>query len=177
MSAFFLRLGDFNVPGYGLSVTGDLEIRTEDLSGETSATDSAEKGVKPKALTVSLSIRFADEQDLRDLIRVAEAKNSDGSMKIYTVTNRTANAAGVRQVRFTDHVRWQEQDGLQAWSVSFTLREYLSVPERVEQREAQASTEAQASEGKVVAGSTAEQVQEPQTNFERLLSVADKVLG
>lgn len=131
----FLRLDDFNVPGFGLRVSGDLEIKTADLSGETSGTATAEKGVKPKKLRVSCSIAFTEARALRELIRIAEAKDEDGTLHIYTVANLTANAAGVRQAQFCDHVQWQEVDGLAAWSVSFTLREHMSVPERVETRQ------------------------------------------
>ena len=46
----YLRLGDFNVPGYGLQVNGNLEIRTEELSGETSGSDQVSKSVLPSPL-------------------------------------------------------------------------------------------------------------------------------
>ena len=180
MSAY-LRLGSFNVPGYGLQVTGDLEIRTEDLSGETSGSDLVSKGVKPKTLTVSLNIRFENEKDLRSLVRVAEARGSNGSLTVYTIVNRTANAAGMRQVQFTDHVRWAEQEGVRAWSVSFTLREYLSVPERVEQREKSPATVSQTSAAQSLndAAETtgaAEPTGQMLTNFEKLLALVDKAL-
>lgn len=167
-----LRLGDFNVPGYGLVVIGDLEIRTEDLSGETSGSDLVTKGTKPKTLTVSLNIRFDDGQGLKDLVRVAEARESGGDLMVYTIVNRTANAAGIRQVQFTEHVRWAEQENTRAWSVSFTLREYLSVPERVEQREEAAQTVSQTSTGQAVADMAGETA----TNFKKLLSVVDEAL-
>ncbi|GAB6177972.1 hypothetical protein JCM16814_28630 [Desulfobaculum senezii] len=146
-----LRLDDFTVPGYGLRVSGDLEIKTADLSGETSGTATAEKGVKPKKLRVSCTVPFAESHALRGLIRIAEAKDEDGTLHIYTVANLTANAAGVRQAQFCDHVQWQEVDGLAAWSVSFTLREHMSVPERVETRQKpKQKTVEQQSEGKAV---------------------------
>lgn len=185
----FMRLDDFNVPGYGLSVTGSLDIRTADLSGETSGTDAVSKGTKGKKLDVSLSIRFEDEADLRDLIRVAEARGNGGRLKVYTVANTTANAAGVRQARFEGAVRWQEKDGLRAWDVSFALREYLSNPERVEQREAALPVVKAVSDAVEVAKETVEamakdaapegtaaQEGEALTGFEKLLSIVDRML-
>ncbi|MFW5487378.1 MAG: DNA-binding protein [Desulfovibrio sp.] len=150
----FLRLDDYNVPGYGLTVTGDLEIRTEDLSGETSGTARVDKGLKPKRLNVSLCIRFKDQNALRDLVRVVEARGRNGEGKVYTIANREANVAGIRQVRFTDKFDWKPISGIKAWSVSFTLREYLSVPERVEQRETKPEAVAQTSNGKTVTAET-----------------------
>ncbi len=130
-----MQLDTFRIPGKNLVVKGNLELRTEDIAGETSGTDSVEKGIKPKILRVSVSIPFKNPQDLSDLIKKAEAKNDAGERKIYTITDRTANVAGIRQVRFTEHFNWNEADTMQMWNVSFTLQEYLSNPERVENRE------------------------------------------
>lgn len=192
----FLRLDDYNVPGYGLTVTGDLEIRTEDLSGETSGTARVDKGLKPKRLNVSLCIRFKDQDALRDLVRVVEARGRNGEGKVYTIANREANVAGIRQVRFTDKFDWKPISGLKAWSVSFTLREYLSVPERVEQRETKPEAVAQTNQGKTVTAETentqstttsdatadeteqtAQPAQEPLTSVEKILSWVDKALA
>ncbi len=65
---------------------------------------------------------------MTDLVKTAEAKTDTGERKIYTVTHWTANAAGIRQVRFTEHFNWNEADTMQMWNVSFTLQEYLSNP-------------------------------------------------
>jgi hypothetical protein len=129
-----MQLDDFKIPGKQLVVRGSVEIRTEDIAGETSGTDLVEKGIKPKVLRVSLIIPFKDQQGLRDLIRVAESKNDKGEQTIYTITERTANAAGVRQVRFVETLTWDESYTLQVWEVKFALQEYMSNPERVEKR-------------------------------------------
>jgi len=129
-----MQLDNFRIPGKKLLVKGNLEMRTEDIAGETSGTDLVEKGIKPKLLRVTVSIPYADQQGLRDLVKTAESKNETGEQKIFTITNRTANAAGIRQVRFTEHFNWDEAETLQMWNVSFTLQEYMSNPERVEKR-------------------------------------------
>lgn len=49
-------------------------MKKQDASGDTSSTAKAEKGIKAKTLTVTTQIRYKDESDLRELIRVSEAK-------------------------------------------------------------------------------------------------------
>ena len=129
-----LRLDDYKIPGYGLRVSGSFTLKQQDASGDTSSTAKAEKGIKAKTLTVTTQIRYKDESDLRELIRVSEAKGGSGA-KVYTIANTTANAAGIRQVVFSDRVSWDEQEGRKCWNVQFTLAEYKSVPERAEARE------------------------------------------
>lgn len=129
-----MLLDDFRIPGKDLRVVGNLELRTEDIAGETSGTDSVEKGIKPKILRVSVMLPFADSNDLKALVSKAEAVDSAGVRKIYTVSHLSANAAGIRQVRFFEHLNWREDRTLRIWRVSFTLQEYLSNPERVENR-------------------------------------------
>ena len=129
-----MRLDDYKVPGFGLRVSGSFTLKKQDASGDTSSTAKAEKGIKAKTLTVTTQIRYKDESDLRELIRVSEAKGGSGA-KVYTIANTTANAAGIRQVVFSDRVSWDEQEGRKCWNVQFTLAEYKSVPERAESRE------------------------------------------
>lgn len=180
----YLQLGGFNVPGYNLTVKGELEIRTEDLSGETSGTARVDKGVKPKKLIVSTNIRYKDATQLRELIRVIEARGDNGEGRVYNITNREANVAGIKQVRISDRFSWKPISGLKAWAVSFTLREYLSVPEKVEKREITPKAVAQKSEGKKVEPKqeesplqTALAVQEPLTMLENILHAIDKALA
>ena len=176
----FLRLGDYNVPGYGMVIGASMDIKASDASGETSGTDEVDKGTKAKKLSVSLSILFENIDDLRSLARVSEAKDN-GTRRIYTITNRTANALGVRQVRFAENISFQEKDGLRAWDVSFTLKEYLSVPERVEQREKKAKPVAQTSVGTATDATadaqTATAAEKPLTGFEKILDIIDKALA
>ncbi|WP_300674065.1 hypothetical protein [Desulfoluna sp.] len=129
-----MQLDDFKVPGKNLVVKGNLEFRTEDIAGETSGTDAVEKGTKPKILRVSLQIPFTMAKDLGGLIKTAETMSEAGARKIWAITHPTANAVGIRQVQFAESVNWEEAGGLQLWKISFTLRECLSNPERVETR-------------------------------------------
>ena len=145
-------LDDISVPGKNMVVKGNLELRTEDIAGETSGSESVEKGIKPKILRVSLQIPFTRAKDLGSLIQTAETLSEAGARKTWTITHPTANAAGIRQVQFTESVNWEEAGSLQMWKVSFTLRECLSNPERSEAREATKDPVEQEGAGKPING-------------------------
>lgn len=171
----FLRLGSYNVPGYGLQVTGGMEIYEEDLSGETSGTDTAHKGIKPKTLSVSLYIKFQDEAKLQELIRILEAKDSTGEMQVYTVANLTANAGGITQVKCFERVEWTEMDGVRAWSVNFKLREHLSVPEKVELRQKGVAAVVENEQG--TATGSVQPTKDPDTNWKKVLDNVDRAVS
>lgn len=179
-----LLLDGEQVRGKGLKITANLRIESDDLSGQTSNSDAAHKGFKAKTLTVSLLIRFADQAQLRSLMRLAEATESGGQRKTYRIVNDTASAFGMRQVQFSDGVSAREDDTLAAWRVQFTLTEKLSNPERVEKRRAANPVTAQSAPGQAVTGSTtgndaagtAEPAEEL-TGFEATLKKLDDYLG
>jgi len=185
-----MRLGAFNVPGYDLKVNSNMEIKTDDLSGETSSTDKVSKGIKGKRLTVSLKIKYEDAQDLSRLRTVAEAIGDNEELKVYTIANATASAMGVRQVQFSDF-RANEAETLKIWNVSFQLTERDSVAEKVEQRKMKPDNLVQTSEGEKIQDiteeekakeeeekkQTAEAVVPPLTGFEKILSIVDKALA
>lgn len=110
------------------------QLAGQDMSGQTSATDQAETGSKGKILTVKGVIPFSKKQLLTNVFSMAEAQ-SEGTRQIYRISNQTAEALKIRQVKFQGTVRADEQDSHRQWSVSFELIEHLSVPERVEQRQ------------------------------------------
>ncbi|MGL1932167.1 MAG: hypothetical protein OCC45_10450 [Desulfotalea sp.] len=140
-----LLLNEFRVPGHNLKVTGSMAFRAEDIAGETSGTERAEKGISPKVLRVSLAIPFNKPDALRDLIKTAEAKDDKGEGVIYMITHPTANVAGVRQVVFSENISWPEAESLQQWEISFALQEHLSNPERAEKRQTSAPKTSNAS--------------------------------
>ena len=175
-----LLLDGEQVRGKNLKVTANLRIESGDMSGQTSNTDTAHKGFKPKTLAVTLQIRFVDHPFLRSLMRLAEATGAGGQLKTYRVVNDTASAFGVRQVEFTDGVSAREDDTLRAWLVQFTLSEKLSNPERVETRRAGKGVTQQGAPGQSVtapgAGENGEAGQEL-TGFEATLKNLDNYLG
>lgn len=142
----FLLLDDYTVPGFGLTVSLTLPIKDEDASGDSSSTSKAKKGDKGKKLEVKINIRFKDEAKLTELVAKAEAMSA-GDGQIFTVTNRVANAAGMRQGRFSGDFKVDPQQGLAMWTVGFSIAEHKSVPERAEEREATPSTATQQHSG------------------------------
>lgn len=178
-----LLLDGQQVRGIGLKVTASLRIESGDLSGQTSNSDTAHNGFKPKTLTVALTIRYKEAEQLRTLMSLAEATEGGGQLKTYRVVNDTAAAFGVRQVQFTDGVSAREDDSLAAWRIQFTLVEKLSNPERVEARRAGNTVTQQSSPGQAVAGTTgtagADGSEQPKslTGFEATLKKVDQWLG
>lgn len=175
-----LLLDGEQVRGKNIKVTANLQIESDDLSGQTSNTDSAHKGFKPKTLTVTLQIPFVDSAYLRNIMRLAEATGSGGQRKTYRVVNDSASAFGVRQVEFSDGVSAREDDTLRSWQVQFTLSEKLSNPERVETRRAGNGVTQQGAPGQSVtapgAGGSGEPGQEL-SGFEATLKKLDNYLG
>ncbi|MCD5990120.1 DNA-binding protein [Pseudomonas sp. CDFA 553] len=172
-----LLLDGQQVLGKRMKVTANLRIESEDLSGQTSGSEKAHKGFKPKTLTVTLQIAFVDQVQLKTLMRLAEATEGGGQLKTYRIVNDTASAFGMRQVQFTEGVSAREDDTLASWSVQFTLTEKQSNPEKVEQRRAANGTKAQSADGTGVAGEDGTGTGKPLTGFEGVLKNVDDWLG
>ncbi|RBH53183.1 MULTISPECIES: DNA-binding protein [Pseudomonas] len=170
-----LLLDGEQVRGKNLKVTANLRIESEDLSGQTSNTEKAHKGFKPKTLTVSLMIPFVDQSQLRDLMRLAESTAGGGRLKTYRVVNDTAAAFGMRQVQFSEGVSAREDDSLRAWLVQFTLTEKLSNPEKVENRRPGNKVNAQGGPGGAVGDGS--KSPEELTGFEKTLKKLDDFLA
>lgn len=129
-----LTLNGTQLPLNSLRISVRQQLAGQDMSGQTSATDQAETGSKGKVLTVKGVIPFTKSAMLSNLFTMAEALE-EGARKIYRISNNTADALKIRQVKFQGAIRADEQETQRQWSVSFELIEYLSVPERVEQRQ------------------------------------------
>ncbi|MNF74766.1 hypothetical protein D3C84_568070 [compost metagenome] len=176
-----LLLDGHKVQDKNLKVTANLRIESGDMSGQTSNTDKAHKGFKPKTLTVSLLIPFVDKTQLTDLLRLAEATAGGGQLHLYRVVNDSAEAFGVRQVEFSDGISAREDDSLRAWLVQFTLSERESNPEKVENRRAGNPVNAQGAPGSPVGegagGNSASSDNPALSGFEKVLGRVDKWLG
>lgn len=167
------------VEGKGLKVTGNLRIEAEDMSGQTSNTETAHKGFKPKTLTVTLTIPYVNSAWLRTLMRLAEATEGGGQLKTYRVVNSTAEAFGMRQVQFAEGVSAREDDILACWRVQFGLTEKKSTPEKVEARRGKNGVTAQTGTGAAVGeGGSGQDGDKPGlTGFEATLKKVDDWLG
>lgn len=174
-----LYLNQIKIPGYEQKIALTLTLAGEDMSGNSSSTQQAEKGDKPKQITVQTLIRFKDEKDLTQLINLAEAKNQADERTIYNVLNNTARAANIRQVRFQGDVQIREEDTIEAWTVNFRLVEYRSIPEKKESRITPAAVVNQQATGEPVipdsAQTTAAGVVDL-TSVEKVLSKVNQLL-
>ncbi len=131
-----LTLNGTQLPLKNLRISVRQQLAGQDMSGQTSATDQAETGNKGKILTVKGVIQFTKKQLLTNLFSMAEAQE-DGARQIYRISNQTAEALKIRQVKFQGAIRADEQDTIRQWRVSFELIEHLSVSERDEQRQSE----------------------------------------
>lgn len=173
-----LLLDGTQIRAHSMKVTASLKIESGDMSGQTSNTDTADKGFKPKSLQVTMNIRYKESQDLQTLIGLAEKVEGGGQRHTYRVVNDTAQAFGVRQAQFSEGLSAREDDTLQQWIIQFTLTEKLSNPEKTEQRRAGKGTSAQAAPGDGVSGSGAGSgTSNELTGFEKVLKNVDDWLG
>lgn len=174
-----MMLNEYRVPDKEQRITMSMRFESEDLGSQTSSTDSAHKGIKPKSFNVSLVIPFADDKLLRELMAVAESVEDDGSLTMYDITDSLANAVGVRQVQFADNFTAREATSSKAWQVSFSLKEHQSTAEKIEQRQEASAPEEQAADGTAVATTEVEGEDGTQqlTGTEKFLAGIDKALS
>ncbi len=135
MSQAMLTLDGEPITMKSMRVSASMQFQDKDQSGQTSSTSSSEQGAKAKELDVSGLIPFKEERMLSRLFELADAKGNGGQRHIYRVGSLLAKSVKVRQARFAGRVTASEQEGLLAWHVQFTLKEFNSVPEKREQRQ------------------------------------------
>ena len=132
-----LTLNGTKVPGHNLKVRANFRIESKELSGQSSASDRSEEGIKPMTLTVTLEISYKHSDDLTRLLSLARANDDNGRMTVYRIVNIIAEACKIREVTFTDNFTATEHATLNIWQISFTLAEHRTVPEKTEQRQPQ----------------------------------------
>lgn len=159
-----LALNSTSVFLKSLRITASLELASEDASGQSSSTEQAETGTKAKKLTVSGLLPFNKADHLAELFTLAEATES-GARSIYRISNHTASALGVKQVRFSSKIEAVEQETTRQWAVSFTLSEYRSVPQKVEERTPDATANVQGGDAGVQYANISQHLEE---NFSAL---------
>lgn len=118
-----------NSPGFDGKCTATVETPTDDLSGNTDSTDKADKGVKPKKLNVSFSLRYTEKALLTALVELAEARDGGGEAIKYAVVSTLATVLRIRQAQFNGQVSIDQDDTLRCWHITFSLSEFRSVPE------------------------------------------------
>ncbi len=121
----------------GMTVAMSMELKDQDMSGQSSGTDAAEQGDKGKKLTFAGTIPFKSVETLTKLYQLASAKDESDSRQVYRVGNDIARALKIRQAKFTGNINATEHGSLLAWNVSFELREVNGVAEQKENRKKQ----------------------------------------
>lgn len=160
------------IPLKNLSVTPSMMFQDKDQSGQSSSTAISEQGIKPKELRITGIIPFTEAQALSRLFSLAEAR--DGvNLKRYRVANMTAQAINFRIGTFTNSIDASKIEGKQAWQITFTLREHLSVSEK---REARASNKVISKKQGVTTSGNKSQVPNAQEDTEKLNWFEQKVL-
>jgi hypothetical protein len=175
-----ILLNKIRVNGFDKKVSVTLPLAGKDMSGTGSHTPRAETGDKAKEVNVSMMIRYIDSKDLKDLVGLAEAKNSKDERTIYNIVNNTANTMGIRQVCFDSDITVREDSNTEQWQISFKLIEYNSVAEKKQLRKAKSKIKSQTAKGTKVISKSAAPVdpnsKDSLVGFEKVLKGAEDKL-
>lgn len=161
-------------------ISAEYDLPEEDQSGQSSSTNSSEKGIKPKKLSVSGLIEYSTPERLSRLIELSYQTESGGAKKLYRVANATANVINLREAVFSGKVSVSPHSSLLAWQVSFTLSERKSVPEKREARAQQRAIEnGDESVGAIIEDVPNEQEENGSLTWfeENVLAKANEVMG
>lgn len=161
-------------------ISAEYDLPEEDQSGQSSSTNSSEKGIKPKKLSVSGLIEYSTPDRLSRLIELSYQTENGGAKKLYRVANATANVINLREAVFSGKVSVSPHSSLLAWQVSFTLSERKSVPEKREKRAQQRAAEnGDESVGAIIEDVPNEQEESGSLTWfeENVLAKADAALG
>ena len=173
-----LTLNGTKIPGHSLKVRANCHIESKELSGQSSASDRSEEGIKPMTLTVNLEISYKHSDDLTRLLSLARATGSNGRMIVYRIVNTISEACKIREVTFTDNFTVTEHATLNVWQISFTLAEHRTVPEKTEQRQPQpTAVEQDAGENVATTQPPPANDEEELTGFLAILKKADEILA
>lgn len=116
------------------SISAEYDLPDEDQSGQSSSSNSSEKGIKPKKLSISGLIEYSTPDRLSRLIELSYQTEGGGAKKLYRIANATANVINLREGVFSGKISIAPHQSLLAWQISFTLSERKSVPEKRETR-------------------------------------------
>ena len=124
-----------------------MQLADQDMSGQSSSTQRSEQGDKAKELKISGLIPFKDKAMLARLFELAVMRDDKGNRKVSRIGADLARTAKIRQVKFFGQISAPEHASLMAWTVSFQLREILSIAELDAERKMQAKEGAEVKQG------------------------------
>ncbi|EEX94348.1 hypothetical protein VIOR3934_19815 [Vibrio orientalis CIP 102891 = ATCC 33934] len=122
------------LPIDNMKVSCSKQYKDKDMSGQSSSTHSSEQGDKGVVISVTGTIPFKRETDLTDLYDTFSMKDENGNRKVFRIGNRDARLYRVREAKFFGKLSSSEHTSLRAWEISFSMREYNSASEKIEQR-------------------------------------------
>lgn len=120
-----------------MTISVSMELKDQDMSGQSSSTDKAEQGDKGKTLSFVGTIAFNNPALLTKLYDFASAKDEHDNRMVYRLGNDLAKSLKIREGKFTGNINASEHGSLLAWNVSFEIREYNGVAEQKELRKNQ----------------------------------------
>lgn len=122
------------IPGKNVKIEVGLSLDRKDLSGQSSGSSFANAGAKAQKVKVSTQIPITEKDKLTQLAMLARACNSNDEPIVYFVSDELCLAMGIRQVIFSGQFSAVESDTLRTFDVSFELQEYMTIPEKREER-------------------------------------------
>lgn len=123
--------------GFDQYINWSLDMPSDDLSGATSDTAKADKGIKAKRVQVAFSIRSNDVVEMAywtAFLAMLEARDDKDQAKEYVVVHPLTLASRIRKMRAVGQIRVSESQNMCQYDVAFELEEVKSVPEAVEGR-------------------------------------------
>lgn len=157
-----------------------MPLKNKELGNNTSSTTTLNQGTKAKQLSINGLVPFDDKEKLVELVRLAEAVDSEGERVIYTINDETAEVGEIRQCTFTDNFKIDKDQKYNAWVVSFRLLQKNSVAEAKEARQTKAPTVTDTAAGQQVRAPTEQeesQVNETNGFIFNALKKLDDYLG
>lgn len=132
-----------------MTVAMSMELKDQDMSGQSSGADSAEQGDKNKVLTFAGVIAFKNNDVLTKLYEFASAKDDLNNRQTYRIGHDIARNLRIREGKFTGNITAKEHSSLLAWEVSFTLREVNAAAGQDENRRNQQTATQQTTQNSV----------------------------
>ena len=141
-----MMIGALKVPGtpgfrigFDQYISLSVEMPSEDLSGDTSDTTKADKGIKAKKVQVAFSIRSNSVAEMAywtTFLAMLEARDGKDQAMEYVVIHPLVLASRIRKMRPVGQIRIAESQNMCQYDISFELEEVKSVPEATESRAA-----------------------------------------
>lgn len=114
-------------------INASANLERKDLSGQNSASDSANAGNKPKKISISMQIPLKHADHLTHLLKLAEAIHDDGTPFVYSVADLLCKTMQIREIIFAGRLSAKLNESLLVFDVSFSLQEQKSVAEKREE--------------------------------------------